>query len=71
MDHILIDCDVSGQKIIWELVAKLWRKKHNEEITYGKIMGCNLINYRNNEGKPDIGKNRLLKILITESAYLI
>lgn len=73
MDHILTDCDISGQKQIWRLVAKIWRKKHNEElhITYGKIMGCNLINYTNNEGKPDIGKNRLIRILIAESAHLI
>jgi ribonuclease HI len=71
MEHILTEC--IEQKTIWDLTAKLWRKKHNEElqITHGTIMGCSLSNYKKPNGKPDVGKNRLFRILISESSYLI
>lgn len=36
----------------------------------GEILGCSLVNLKK-EGKPDKGKNRLYRILMSETAYLI
>jgi hypothetical protein len=29
MTHILTDCDIPGQKDIWDLAKRTWLKKHN------------------------------------------
>jgi hypothetical protein len=60
-------------KIIWNLAKIIWEMKGEkwEKITYGKIMGCNLINLKDQKGKPKTGKNRLYTIIISESAFLI
>ena len=36
----------------------------------GDVLGCGLANFESN-GKPNKGKNRLYRILISETAYLI
>ena len=36
----------------------------------GDILGCGLANFKSND-KPDRGKNRLYRILMSETAYLI
>ena len=28
MEHILLHCDILGQKIVWRAAKQLWRKKH-------------------------------------------
>jgi ribonuclease HI len=73
MEHILLDCSAPGQKCIWDLARRLWLKKHETwpHMTLGAIMGCGLISYKNTKGRPDTGKNRLFRIVISESAYLI
>ena len=56
----------------WSLANDLWRE-HNDKplpVRVGDILGCRLANYTRN-GKPDRGKNRLYRILMSETAYLI
>ena len=52
---------------------QLWMQRYSKElpISEGTILGRGLANFRNNEGKPGVAKNRLYRILITESAHLI
>jgi hypothetical protein len=74
MDHILVDCPNSLPcKIIWNLAKMVWEMKGEkwEKMTFGKIMGCNLLSLKNQKGKPKKGKNRLYTIIISESAFLI
>src|SRR5229473_731015 len=74
MEHILTDCDVPGQKIVWSLAKNLWLKKHKHwpNVTnIGNITGCSLIEVRNQHGQRRNGAERLFRIVITESAYLI
>jgi len=74
MEHILTDCDVPGQEIIWSLAKNLWLKKHKHwpNVTnIGNITGCSLIEVRNQHGQRRNGAERLFRIVITESAYLI
>ena len=74
MAHILTECSVPGQKEIWNLASALWRKKHKvwpKIQNIGSITGCGLANFQNEEGRCRDGANRLYRILVSESAYLI
>ncbi|KAI0784354.1 ribonuclease H-like domain-containing protein [Abortiporus biennis] len=73
MNHILTDCDALGQKIIWKLAEKLWRKRDQRwsKISTGIILACNLNEFKNRKGKISLGLNRLYRIPMSESAHLI
>lgn len=72
IEHVLIECSIEGRELIWNLTDELWKKRFNCDIlpSYGGILGCGLSNF-NEEGRPNVGKNRLYRIIITESAHLI
>lgn len=72
MDHIQARCDNPSRVQIWKLMNTLWTKRNNTpfEPSAGLIMGCGLSNYTH-EDKPIAGKNRLFRILVSESAFLI
>ena len=57
----------------WGRANQLWRRRHDEDLplSEGAILGGGLANFRRADGKPDTAKNRLYRILITESAHLI
>ncbi|PBK97143.1 hypothetical protein ARMGADRAFT_1044147 [Armillaria gallica] len=52
---------------------KLWENTGNQwpQITYGKILACGLAQFHNKNNQLLYGKNRLYRILISESAFLI
>ena len=54
MEHILLHCDILGQKIVWRAAKQLWRKKHEtwpDLRNIGYITGCGLASFKNPEGK--------------------
>ena len=84
MEHILTTCQEPARGIIWNLAENLW--PHEDKpwpvINLGTILGCgslqtHLDNDQANQagnGTPHrshTGETRLLKILVSESAYLI
>src|ERR1700738_4744935 len=73
MEHILLECIAPGQATIWNIAKTLWQLKHNywPRITYGTITGCSMSNYTNDKGHKLKGKNRLFRIIVSESAHLI
>ncbi|KZP21144.1 ribonuclease H-like protein [Athelia psychrophila] len=74
MDHILTECKAPEGKIIWELAEKLWKKKipHWPKIyCAGAVMACALADFRTPEGDKLTGANRLYRIIVSESAWLI
>ncbi|KAG1860931.1 hypothetical protein F4604DRAFT_1588177 [Suillus subluteus] len=74
MEHIIIECNNSqARKVIWSLAEELWRKCETTwpNISLGTILGCGIINFKNDKGKSIDGKSCLFKILTTESAHLI
>ena len=73
MEHILTDCDEPEQQTIWHLAEQLWQRKYENwpTITHGTIMGCGTTSFRNRKGELNTAKNRLFRILVSESAYLI
>ncbi|KAJ6493944.1 hypothetical protein C8R47DRAFT_1176477 [Mycena vitilis] len=64
LEHILLKCRCPGQADIWKLASELWAKKFGAmpPPTTGGILGCCL---------ASLSVNRLFRILISESAYLI
>lgn len=68
--HILTECPATGQKQIWELASELLSAKGlvwPKSPTLGNILSCGL------PAKPKASKeeNRLLTIVVSESAWLI
>ena len=87
MEHVLIHCNVTPMRTIWELAKNTWPHAHHPwpEITIGIILGCGSIIASTNAPTNDVqpgginqfqartpkGATRLLQILISKSAYLI
>lgn len=73
MEHILIDCDAPGCKEIWTLAQKLWLMKNHQwpEISLGLILGCGTAEFHDSDNKRNTGLERLYRIIISESAFLI
>ncbi|KAG1732242.1 ribonuclease H-like protein, partial [Suillus paluster] len=83
MDHILTQCNNPTQKKIWSLAKTIWPRKHRHwpDPTIGLILGCGALSLpqppRNRDKENQTtqkyikGASHLLRILISESAYLI
>jgi len=72
-EHIVTECESTEQKTIWEEANKLWNRRYDEQliITEGAILGGGIAKFKKQNGKQDAAKNRLYRILVTESAHLI
>jgi hypothetical protein len=72
MDHILTKCKIPTRQRAWDLANTVWPKRHDTPIpeNLGDIIGCGLAKFKSNN-KPDKGKNRLYRILVSETAYII
>ena len=71
LSHVLLECEVSGQSMIWSLAKQLWLKKNLPwpDLSPDSILGCTTGNFRDAHGRPLPGANRLFTILVFESAY--
>ena len=72
MNHILVDCTARPRELAWELANRVWRNRDNTPLPprLGDILGCGLANSKHRE-RPDRGKTRLYRILVSETAYLV
>ncbi|KAJ6628310.1 hypothetical protein B0H10DRAFT_1778274 [Mycena sp. CBHHK59/15] len=73
LEHILLKCKCPGQEIIWHAAEALWREKGRDwpTLSLGAILGCGLAEFHNERGKIEQGTQRLYRILISESAFVI
>ncbi|KAJ7312652.1 hypothetical protein DFH08DRAFT_717439 [Mycena albidolilacea] len=73
LEHILVGCQSPEQRIIWEAAKSLWLEKETNwpTVSLGTILGCGLAEFRDEKGRPKRGTQRLYRILMSESAYLI
>ncbi|KAG1856448.1 hypothetical protein F4604DRAFT_1590317, partial [Suillus subluteus] len=83
MEHILTQCSDPTQKFIWDLASKLWPQCHRPwtDPNIGTILGCGTITIPSGPQDDDTphrhdaalkkGASHLLRILLSESAYLI
>jgi hypothetical protein len=55
MEHILLQCTIPGQQVIWNLARQLWdlKKKRWPRISYGTILGCSLTKMTDNVYKKE------------------
>ncbi|KAL7280620.1 hypothetical protein ACG7TL_005557 [Trametes sanguinea] len=73
LEHILLNCDAPGQKIIWRLAKALLRKKHLElpELDLGGVLCTPAVSMRGLCDRTTAAADRLLRITMTESAHLV
>ncbi|KAJ6595385.1 hypothetical protein B0H10DRAFT_1664479, partial [Mycena sp. CBHHK59/15] len=73
LDHILLKCKCLGQELVWKAAETLWTEKEEEwpGVSLGTILGCGLAEFRDDKGKMKAGTQRLSRILMSESAYVI
>ena len=69
--HILLKCKAPGQNEVWEATRELWRHKHPQwpELTVGTLLGCGLARFQSTRNAAGI--QRLYRILISESMFVI
>ena len=72
LGHILTNCSSRARSTAWDLANEVWKKRYTTDLptNLGDVLGCGLAKFTRN-GKPDKGKNRLYRILMSETAYLI
>ena len=72
MEHILTTCKARARETLWSLADNLWKRRSGSPLPHrlGDILGCGLAEFSTG-GKPDKGKNRFYRILVSETAYLI
>ncbi|KAH9918602.1 uncharacterized protein B0H18DRAFT_882671 [Fomitopsis serialis] len=74
MTHILLDCTAPGQHIIWSRAAALWARKGlpwPQRLRIEDIQGVNLRRWTHARGRRRKGAERLWRILVSESAFLV
>jgi hypothetical protein len=74
LEHILLQCDIPGQKTVWQGAEKLWHKKQDtwpELTNMGPILRCGLIEFKDGGGKLLKGIGQAYRILISKSAHFI
>jgi hypothetical protein len=52
LEHIILQCDIPGQGVVWKKVKQLWLKKHiswPELQNIGHITRCSLANFKDQE----------------------
>ena len=72
-EHILMDCDSTERRVAWDRANTLWKRRYAEDlpITAGAVLGGGLASFRRPDGRLDTAKNRLYRILVTETAHVI
>ncbi|KAJ7266133.1 hypothetical protein C8J57DRAFT_1068982 [Mycena rebaudengoi] len=73
LEHIALECLAPGQKKIWALTRELWSKKYMDwpKLSWGLILGCNIVRFKSQRGAIVPHKGRLFAILISIAWHLI
>ncbi|KAK0477707.1 ribonuclease H-like domain-containing protein [Armillaria luteobubalina] len=73
MECILVDCNIEGQALLWQLARELWEECGNKWIpqTLGLALGSTLVQIKTKKGKVDRASTRLYHILMTETVHMI
>lgn len=73
LEHIALDCDTPGQKLIWNLTPQFWSRKYDQwpTLNWGLILGCNLVKLKSYKGINLPEKGRLFAILVSVAWHLI
>ncbi|KAJ7106422.1 hypothetical protein C8R43DRAFT_906232 [Mycena crocata] len=73
LEHIALECEASGAKLVWNLTKTLWSMKYSNwpQLNWGLILGCNLVKLESSTkvAKPEM--NRLFAVLVSTAWHLI
>jgi hypothetical protein len=72
-EHILTECEFSGQKTVWSIVNDLFGKKGIpwSRATIGAVLGCGISDLRTQHNTKRPGANRLYSTIVSEAAFFI
>jgi ribonuclease HI len=73
LEHIITECVSTERVTTWDTANQLWRLRYDKDLptSEGATLGSGLANFKKDDRKPDAAKNRLYRILMTESAHMI
>jgi hypothetical protein len=73
LEHIAMECEASGAKLIWQLTEKLWRMKYDmwPSLNWGLILGCNLVKFKHINSKISPVMGRLYAVLVSTAWHTI
>ncbi|KAK0501063.1 hypothetical protein EDD18DRAFT_1067222, partial [Armillaria luteobubalina] len=72
MEHVLVDCNIDGQNVLWQLARELWENHRQKWIpqTLGIALGSTLVQVKTKEEKTKLQPD-CNYILITETVHMI
>ncbi|KAJ6474168.1 hypothetical protein C8R45DRAFT_1054783 [Mycena sanguinolenta] len=73
LEHIALECNAPGQRLVWDLAQQLWSQKYYQwpTLNWGLLLGCNLVTFRSEKGIILPEKGRLFAILVSMGSHLI
>ena len=59
LEHIMTECEASGQKQVWKLATESLASRNidTSTLSIGDIMGCAMPQFKKTDGKPDTALN--------------
>ncbi|EPS97272.1 hypothetical protein FOMPIDRAFT_1082578, partial [Fomitopsis schrenkii] len=71
--HLLFQCEAPGQNLVWTMAEKLWTRKHGswQKPGINDLGEVGVRQWKDENKKRNLGKDRLWRIILSESAYLI
>ncbi|KAJ7062438.1 hypothetical protein B0H15DRAFT_807887 [Mycena belliarum] len=74
LQHIFLECTRTGREVVWKLASDLWKLKTGSCLpapSMGSILSCGMTEMEPEIKSKPSGLNRLYRILVSESVYLI
>ncbi|KNZ78346.1 hypothetical protein J132_01126, partial [Termitomyces sp. J132] len=73
LEHILTECEVSGQQVVWALTEKTHKMRGVPftKPTLGEQLGCAIISRNDTEGKRSKNMQHFSTIMVCEATHLI
>jgi ribonuclease HI/exonuclease III len=74
IDHILIYCDRHKAKELWKEINKIWTQTTEEQwptVSPGIIRGLGTVKFRDKDGKDQLEKEKLYKILVSTTIWTV
>ncbi|KAH9857856.1 hypothetical protein C2E23DRAFT_707174, partial [Lenzites betulinus] len=73
MEHILTECDAPGRATLWNLANEALRAKgmETQALAYGAIIGAASLALPSAEDGKTAGRERFLRIVVSETAHLV
>ncbi|KAI0349351.1 RnaseH-domain-containing protein [Trametes cingulata] len=73
LEHILLECRAPGQRLVWQLTKAVLRARKITipDLTIGSLLAAPILSLQGLDNQKCPAKDRLIRILLTESTHLI